>query len=146
MMPRCSSTVGLDALLGQEVVDPHDSDAFVDRRQHLGEGRVAAGEGEADVEVLVDEHEVGVGVLGGIVLECHPVTAEVLEGRAVVGHGVAAVADRAPDRGEFERLAHLVELGDAVHVRERRFEPAFGVTLHVAFGVEAGERLADRCA
>ena len=57
---------------------------------------------------------------------------------------VAAVADRAAHGGELERLAHLVELGDAVHVRERRLEAALGMALDVALGVEPGERLADR--
>ena len=76
----------LDPLLGEEVVHPHDPDAFVDGGEHLGEGRVAAGEREADVEVLVDEHEFRVGVFGGVVLECHPVAAEIEQRRAVVGH------------------------------------------------------------
>ena len=59
--------------------------------QHLGEGRVAAGQREPDVEVLVDEHELGVGVLGGIVLERYPVAAQVEQRRTIVGHAAASV-------------------------------------------------------
>ncbi len=144
MIPRCSSTV---AVIRSSV---RKSCTRTTRMRSLTEAsisaraRVAAGQCEPDVEVLVDEHELRVGVFGGVVLERHPVTAQIEQRRAIVGHGVAAVAHGATNGGEFERLADLVQLGDAVHVGERRLEAALGVALHVTFGVEAGERLADR--
>ena len=59
----------VDALLGQEVLHAHDPDALVDHPEHLDEGRVAGRLGQADVERLVEQDEVRVGLDVGVVAQ-----------------------------------------------------------------------------
>ncbi len=133
-----------DPFLGQEVMDADDANAFVDGGQHLGQCAIAARQRETDVEVLVDQHEVRVGVIGGVGLQGHPVTSEFEQRRAIVRHRIEVATHTTPHGGQLERRADLVELCDPIHVGEGRFVAAVGVALYVSFRMESYERIADR--
>ena len=86
MIPRCSSTV---ARMRSSV---RKSWTRTMRMRSLTVASISAravlplDSGQPDVEVLVDEHELGVGVLGRVVLERYPVAAQVEQRRAIVRH------------------------------------------------------------
>ena len=97
--------------------------------------------GQADVERLVEQHEVGVGLGERAAGERAPLVAQRLEhGRVVAG----AEPGRALQGLQLEPGAHLVEVAHHGDVGDDRLVAAVGVRADEALGLQPLERLADR--
>ena len=126
--------------LDQEVVHAHQADAFVDLAEQVDGDLVAGRRGQADVERLVEQHEVGVG------RRCSASATAGATGRAAArgspGRGGCRAA-RALQRLQLEAGAHLVEVAHDGHVGDDRLVAAVGVEADQTLGLEPLERLAD---
>ena len=91
----------------EEVVHAHEADALVHLLQHLDEHLVAGRRGQHDVERLVEQHEVRVGLGWRGRRPAPPPVAQRQEGGGVVP---GAVAGGSLHGLQLEAHAHLVEV------------------------------------
>ena len=139
-MLRCSAIVVSMRRLRQEVVHPHEADALVDLTEEP-DGHVVAGRrGQADVERLVEQHEVRVGLRGGLGGERPPLVAQRFEHGRIVAR---AEPGRTLQRLQLEPGADLVEVAHHGDVGDDRLVAAVGVRADEALGLQALERLPD---